>query len=668
MDTCRPSPRSASRWRRARPSPSSAPTARASRRCCARSSVCTSRPQGPSRSAAGKLPRCRRTPGFARGSRSSLKGAGCFHRSASKKTSWSDNRRGDPVPGACAPSTSSLTGWGTAVTSRPSTSPVVSSRRWPSGEPWWRTLRSFCSTSFRSGWRAPWCGGSTASFRSWSRAGWRSCSWSRTSRKRCASPTAFSACSRAAPRSRANRQTPRRRRSRPPTLAWLAGPAPGAPRELGQRNRPGDPPRRPLRALRLRAVVALRRRAGCQPRPRRLRGAGRLPRPRRDHDHARARVAHLRHRRAPVCPLRLRRAAADHPEEPRSLAADDLARHLRTLGRHPERVAGGGIRRQPFVRSRQPHLGLAARFARAIHRLRAPLDLRDGGRRSRRPAALSLAHRDGPIDPSVGRRPGVLGDRRRQHPPCVRHRRRDRLRDGRARRPGAGKLVVLRSKRRPVAPDLRFRGGHHRRRRFALGDARRRHHPRRRAGGWRPDRSQRWRARRPSGLPRGAGAPTARPDPRPAGRMNASVRVTRSRRSALWGLIGAALVVVLLATLPYVVYADVTDLLVNAFILLVLTSMWNLLAGYCGLISVGQQAYIGVGAYTVLLLAQNGINPYLAIPFAVVVAGAIAVPVSFLVFRLRAEYFAIGTWGVAAALFLILTRFRPLGGRTGSSP
>ena len=149
--------------------------------------------------------------------------------------------------------------------------------------------------------------------------------------------------------------------------------------------------------------------------------------------------------------------------------------------------------------------------------------------------------------------------------------------------------------------------------------------------------------------------------------MIAAVRVTRSRRSALWGLIGAVVAVGLLATLPYVVYADVTDLLVNAFILLVLASMWNLLAGYCGLISVGQQAYIGVGAYTVLLLAQNGINPYLAIPFAVVLAGAIAVPVSFLVFRLRAEYFAIGTWVVAEVFFLVLIRFRSLGGGTGTS-
>jgi branched-chain amino acid transport system permease protein len=149
--------------------------------------------------------------------------------------------------------------------------------------------------------------------------------------------------------------------------------------------------------------------------------------------------------------------------------------------------------------------------------------------------------------------------------------------------------------------------------------------------------------------------------------MIAAVRVSRSRRPAWWGLVGAAVVIILLATLPYVVYADVTDLLVNAFILLVLASMWNLLAGYCGLISVGQQAYIGVGAYTVLLMAQNGINPYLAIPFAVLAAAVIAVPVSFLVFRLRAEYFAIGTWVVAEVFFLVLIRFRSLGGGTGTS-
>lgn len=146
-----------------------------------------------------------------------------------------------------------------------------------------------------------------------------------------------------------------------------------------------------------------------------------------------------------------------------------------------------------------------------------------------------------------------------------------------------------------------------------------------------------------------------------------TIRVTRSRRSALWGLVAAALAVILLATLPYVVYADITDLLINAFILLVLASMWNLLAGYGGLISVGQQAYIGLGAYSVLVLAQNGINAYLAIPAAVLLAGLVAIPVSFLVFRLRAEYFAIGTWVVAEVFFLALVRVRSLGGGTGTA-
>jgi branched-chain amino acid transport system permease protein len=130
--------------------------------------------------------------------------------------------------------------------------------------------------------------------------------------------------------------------------------------------------------------------------------------------------------------------------------------------------------------------------------------------------------------------------------------------------------------------------------------------------------------------------------------------------------VGALVLLAVLAALPYLVYADVTDLLVNVFILLVLASMWNLLAGYCGLISVGQQAYIGIGAYTVLILAQNGLNPYFAIPAALVVSALIAVPVSYLVFRLRAEYFAIGTWVIAEVFYLVAVRVRSLGGGTGT--
>lgn len=126
-------------------------------------------------------------------------------------------------------------------------------------------------------------------------------------------------------------------------------------------------------------------------------------------------------------------------------------------------------------------------------------------------------------------------------------------------------------------------------------------------------------------------------------------------------------VVVVLASLPYVVHTNVTDLLVNVFILLALATMWNLLAGYAGLISVGQQAYIGVGAYVVLVLADNGLSPYLAIPFAALGALVVALPTSFVVLRLRNEYFAIATWVVAEAFRLIVLRFPSLGGGTGAN-
>lgn len=145
------------------------------------------------------------------------------------------------------------------------------------------------------------------------------------------------------------------------------------------------------------------------------------------------------------------------------------------------------------------------------------------------------------------------------------------------------------------------------------------------------------------------------------------VRVTRSRRSAAWSAILGAAVVAMLASLPYVVYADVTNLLINIFILVTLATMWNLLAGYAGLVSVGQQAYIGVGAYVVLVLAGHGVSPFVAIPFAALGAALVALPTSLLVLRLRGAYFAIATWVVAEAFQLVVSRVPALGGGTGAS-
>src|SRR5262249_39744383 len=93
-------------------------------------------------------------------------------------------------------------------------------------------------------------------------------------------------------------------------------------------------------------------------------------------------------------------------------------------------------------------------------------------------------------------------------------------------------------------------------------------------------------------------------------RSEEKFRVTRSRRNVAWTGVGALAVVVVLALFPYIVYSGTTTIMVQAFIVLILASRWNLLAGYAGLVSVGQQVFVGLGAYFVLILAIHGTSPF----------------------------------------------------------
>jgi ABC-type branched-subunit amino acid transport system permease subunit len=145
----------------------------------------------------------------------------------------------------------------------------------------------------------------------------------------------------------------------------------------------------------------------------------------------------------------------------------------------------------------------------------------------------------------------------------------------------------------------------------------------------------------------------------------ADIRVTRSRRNVAWTGIVAVAVVVVLALFPYIVYSGTTSLLTQAFIVLVLASMWNLLAGYAGLVSVGMQAFVGLGAYFVLICTIHSISPFAATPVAAIGCGVAAVPLWWLVSRLRTGYFAIATWVLAVVIMLFIEKFPSIGGGTG---
>jgi ABC-type branched-subunit amino acid transport system permease subunit len=144
-----------------------------------------------------------------------------------------------------------------------------------------------------------------------------------------------------------------------------------------------------------------------------------------------------------------------------------------------------------------------------------------------------------------------------------------------------------------------------------------------------------------------------------------SFRVTRSRRNVAWTGAVALIVVVVFALFPYIVYSGTTSILVQAFIVLTLASMWNLLAGYAGLVSVGQQGFVGLGAYFVLILALHGFSPFAALPVAAIVCGVAALPLWWLVSRLRSGYFAIATWVLAVTIMLIIEKFTSIGGGSG---
>jgi branched-chain amino acid transport system permease protein len=98
------------------------------------------------------------------------------------------------------------------------------------------------------------------------------------------------------------------------------------------------------------------------------------------------------------------------------------------------------------------------------------------------------------------------------------------------------------------------------------------------------------------------------------------------------------------------------------FIYLAMANMWNLLAGYSGLISLCQPAFIGLAGYTLVIGTWIGLPFYLGIIAGAVAAAAFAFLISIPVFRLSGIYFAIGTLVIPEALRIAFFLWRPVGG------
>ena len=107
----------------------------------------------------------------------------------------------------------------------------------------------------------------------------------------------------------------------------------------------------------------------------------------------------------------------------------------------------------------------------------------------------------------------------------------------------------------------------------------------------------------------------------------------------------------ILAIIPLWASRYVENVCLLVCVYMTLASMWNLLAGYSGIVSLGQQMFVGVGGYTLAVLSMYyGLPIFLSIMIGGFISVFLAILISFPIFRMKGVYFAIGTWVIAEAL------------------
>lgn len=150
----------------------------------------------------------------------------------------------------------------------------------------------------------------------------------------------------------------------------------------------------------------------------------------------------------------------------------------------------------------------------------------------------------------------------------------------------------------------------------------------------------------------------------PAAATDAPPPAPEPTRHAGW--LAAAAVVAALAALPAFAGFATQRLLVEVFTVFAIATAWNLLAGFGGLVVVGQQVFVGVGAYA-LFVASNalGLNPWWTLPVSAAAAALFALLTAWPMFRLSGAYFAVGTWVLAELVRIAVLNTEALGAGGG---
>jgi len=130
-------------------------------------------------------------------------------------------------------------------------------------------------------------------------------------------------------------------------------------------------------------------------------------------------------------------------------------------------------------------------------------------------------------------------------------------------------------------------------------------------------------------------------------------------------VITAGVLVLVLAPLGFTENTYIQTVLILTLLLVVSSSGWNIISGFAGYVSLGQGAFIGVGAYTVGILSRHtDVSPFVLAPLGGVAAAALAAVLGLVAMRARGHAFVIIT---IAFLFLMQTLALNLQSITGGS-
>lgn len=149
------------------------------------------------------------------------------------------------------------------------------------------------------------------------------------------------------------------------------------------------------------------------------------------------------------------------------------------------------------------------------------------------------------------------------------------------------------------------------------------------------------------------------------------IRRRGSRRSRIIFALGLLVLLVLLPLSRPVVggtFNYVMQISTIALMWVALATSWNLIGGYAGYISLGNNVFFGIGGYLAgALLVYQGWSPFLIAPVAGLVGMAVGVVVGLITLRTRGPAFIIATIALLLMASLVFDNWELVGGANGLS-